>query len=256
LGDRGIFALYQRIIGDVAHARERTDCHAAVACFDGVERQPAYIDGEVGRSGRFPPELQEIGASRDKCRSWRLCRDFERLALALGATIRKGLHLDPCHFADGSSYIGVGAATAQISAHQFSDGRLVGCLPAGEEINRGHNLSRRAVAALQRIMLNEGALQRVELIAFRKPFDCQDALAILHGCKRKARTNAPIIDKHRACATRAAVTPSLGASQMEILSQHIEKARMGWHRNGSFLAVNPEGDADFFGWDSGHAFAR
>jgi hypothetical protein len=68
LSDRRILVFYYGIIGDIAHARERTDCDAAAAHFDGVQRQTTYVDDEVGRSSRLPPELQKISASRDKCR--------------------------------------------------------------------------------------------------------------------------------------------------------------------------------------------
>ena len=50
----------------------------------------------------------------------------------------------------------------------------------------GHDLPRRAIAALESVSVDEGGLQRVELIALRQAFDRRDLTALHERSERKA----------------------------------------------------------------------
>src|SRR3569832_1719643 len=82
---------------------------------------------------------------------------------------------------DGGDDVGIGSATADVAAHIFSDvifGFRVSLIHAAY---RRQDLSRRAIAALERIMVDEGLLHRMQLaVAGGEPLDGSDILAFVH----------------------------------------------------------------------------
>src|ERR1700693_1440747 len=93
----------------------------------------------------------------------------------------------PIDRTDGSNNIGICAAPANVAAHPFSNfviGKLYGRLRRSRRSYRtgvpgpyffkhrhgGTDLPRRAVAALESIVLNEGLLHGMELLASRQSF--------------------------------------------------------------------------------------
>jgi hypothetical protein len=86
--------------------------------------------------------------------------------------------------------------------------------------DRGHDLSRRAIAALESVLVDEGLLHRVRMITMGKTFDGRDFLILR--CKRQsqARHHTTAIDQHRAGAALAVVAPLLAAGQADVLAEH------------------------------------
>ena len=72
-------------------------------------------------------------------------------------------------------------------------------------------LSRRAVAALERVVVDERLLQRVQLVAARQPFDRRDLRAVVRDRQREAGVHPPAVEQHRARAALAVVAALLGA---------------------------------------------
>ena len=115
--------------------------------------------------------------------------------------------------------------TADVAAHQFADLFRRLRLAFGNQSGGRANLARRAVAALECVVINEGLLQWMQRPVFRQPFNRGDARTVDHDCKRQAGNNAPAINQHRAGAALTLVTALFRAGQVKMLAQHIEQCR-------------------------------
>src|SRR5690606_24354208 len=82
---------------------------------------------------------------------------------------------------------------------------------------------RRADAALERRMLEEFLLQRMELGAFRHALDRLDRLAVHLGAEDEAGAHQAAVDRHAARAAIAARAALLGAGEVELVAQHVEQ---------------------------------
>src|SRR4051794_39315818 len=133
----------------------------------------------------------------------------------------------------------VGSAAADVAAHPFADlvvgeaGRRhghvfrdvahVAAARLFEQADGGADLPRRAVAALEAVIFDEGRLHRVELIPLRQPLDRRDLLALDAGGERQARQDAPPVDEHRAGPALPLVAPLLRAGEREPFPQRVEQ---------------------------------
>src|SRR4051812_46800642 len=121
----------------------------------------------------------------------------------------------------------IGAAATQVAAHPLADLRVRqfdrpraadvgGCRTDrarayfAEHCHRRADLSRRAVAALEAVVLDERRLHRMQRGTVGEAFDRRDALAGMRYGERQARVDAPAIDEHRARAALAAIASFLG----------------------------------------------
>src|SRR5947209_14686072 len=86
-----------------------------------------------------------------------------------------------------------------------------------------HDLSGRAISALESVTLDEGGLQRVELIALRQALDGRDLVAFHEGRERQTCFDALAVHQHRARAALAEATAFLRACKMQVLAQCIEQ---------------------------------
>ena len=147
---------------------------------------------------------------------------------------------------DGFGDALIGAAAADVAAHQFANTLgIVSGMALGDKTDRAHDLARRAVAALQTVMGDEGRLHRMQIFALGKTFDRDDVRSVQAGGQGQAGIDAPAIHQHGAGAALAAIAPFLGARQPEPLTQEIEQrhARIV-DRNGALLAVNGQADGE------------
>ena len=125
---------------------------------------------------------------------------------------------------NGFGDAGIGAAAAEVAAHAFADAiGIVAGLAFVDEADRAHDLARRAEAALEAVMGDEGGLHRMEQVALGETFDGDDLSAVEAGGERQARIDAPAVDQHRAGAALAAVAALLGAGEIEPLAQQVEQ---------------------------------
>src|SRR4051794_22384917 len=121
----------------------------------------------------------------------------------------------------------IGATAADVAAHVLAD-FLAGASPSLlDQCGRGHDLPRRAVAALEGIVFDESRLNGTEPAILGQAFDCGDRAAVLHDSQQKTGVHPPPVDQHRAGPTLAMVTAFFRSGQTEIETQKIEQARPG-----------------------------
>ena len=129
----------------------------------------------------------------------------------------------PHRLLDGGDDVGIGAAAADVAAHQLAD--LVGGLRLSlrDHADRGADLARGAVAALKRVVLDERLLQRMQRSSLRQPLDRRDLSAVLHDRERQAGIDPPTVDQHRAGAALPVVAALLCSGQAETIAERVEQ---------------------------------
>ena len=114
-----------------------------------------------------------------------------------------------------------------------------------EHADRQHQKARRAEAALQAMMIHEGALHRMQLVAVREPLDGADLLAVgLHG-KHQAGAHRLAVDDHGAGAADAVLAADMGAGLPAILADRIGQRAPRLDRDRVLAAVDGERDRCF-----------
>ena len=95
--------------------------------------------------------------------------------------------------------------------------------PSAMQPTPGHDLARGAEAALEAFMLDEGGLERMQLVALRQAFDRRDLGAVVHRGQRQAGDDPPAVEQDRARAAGALVAALLRAGEIERFAQHVEQ---------------------------------
>jgi len=120
-----------------------------------------------------------------------------------------------------------------------------------EQIHCGHHHARRADAALCPTTIDEGLLDRVQLIAVRYSFDRFDGSTLYLRHRNQTAVHNPAIDRDGTRAAFAFAATFLGSGQVQLLSQNV-KQTLHWMRlQSSLLAVNGAAD-QFSGVSSWH----
>ncbi len=88
--------------------------------------------------------------------------------------------------------------------------------------NGAHDLTGCAVTALVSVVLDEGGLHRMQVVAFGKSFNRGDLLALLHNSEGQAGRYSTPIDEHSACAAMSEAAALFAACQVKIVAQTIE----------------------------------
>src|SRR5438046_1663758 len=117
----------------------------------------------------------------------------------------------------------------------------------------GHDLTRRAIATLEAIALDECGLQRMEPLAFSQALDGRDLAPVYEGSKREARFDAFAIHQDRAGAALAEATAFLRACQMQVLAQRIEERSARIERQPVLGSVDAQHDVEGSGRGAGCA---
>src|SRR5687768_17218465 len=169
-----------------------------------LSRTPARLTSRSGRrtyscsscTMSVPPAMYSAGASLRP--AW--ARKARAAARSRGRSSVKGCMALPHRTGgarrvlDGRDDVVVGSAAAQIAAHPLADLRRRAGVALGDAGDAGHDLPGCAIAALERIALDEGGLQRVEPLALCQALDRSD-LALLHQrSEREARFHALAVD--------------------------------------------------------------
>ena len=92
-----------------------------------------------------------------------------------------------------------------------------------EERGARDHEARRAEAALQRVLLDEGLLQRAHLLRRAEALDGRDLVPLGVGREHQAGLHRLAVEQHRAAAAAAAVAHLLGARQVEVVAQRVEQ---------------------------------
>src|SRR5215470_7389261 len=96
-----------------------------------------------------------------------------------------------------------------------------------QRIGGQHQEARRAEAALQRMMRDEGALQRMQVVGRAEPFDGADVLALRLYCEHQAGAHRLAINDHRAGAADAMLAADMRAGLPAIVADGIDQ-RLAW----------------------------
>ena len=113
---------------------------------------------------------------------------------------------------------------------------------AGEQVGGGEDHARCAEPALQAVMLDERALERVHLAVACKPFDRGDLAAVgLMGEDRAALHSAPV-EEDGARAALARVAADVRSRQPEAVAQRVDEKRAALDLERALLAVDDERD--------------
>src|SRR6266487_4925504 len=92
--------------------------------------------------------------------------------------------------ADGSADVGISGAAAEVATHPLTDLRVAGGVSFFKQSNRRHDLTGRAVAALEGIMDKEGALHGMQLRTLGQSLDGRHLVAFAGDRKRHARSGS------------------------------------------------------------------
>ena len=145
------------------------------------------------------------------------------------------------HLPHSGDDVRVGGTAAQIAAHPLADflvcqrrgvdrlsnvsrdvtGQPRVHLPNGADGRE--DLSRRAVAALKAIAVQEGGLHRVKLVACGEAFNRDDVLALAGRRERQTRQDTLAVDDDRAGAARTLIAALLRPGQAEYVAERVEQ---------------------------------
>src|SRR5579872_368892 len=127
------------------------------------------------------------------------------------------------HLSDGGEDVRVCSATAEIAAHRLAN-LIVGLrVTLGDQSNCRDDLTRRAKAALKRVVLDERALYRVQRAIQSDAFYCRDLVIAMHQRERQARQHAATVDEHGARTALARIAAFLCSGQAYALAKRIQQ---------------------------------
>ena len=118
----------------------------------------------------------------------------------------------------------VAGAAADIAFQLVPDGVLVelAAVPV-DDIDRRHDHARRAIAALQAVIVAERGLHRVQFVAFRDAFDGGDIGAVGLSDQHGAGLDRPAVDMDDAGAALAGIAADMGTGQVQMFAQQMDK---------------------------------
>src|SRR5436190_10448406 len=119
-----------------------------------------------------------------------------------------------------------------------------------QEVLRGHQHSRRAIATLQRIAIAKHSLQVRDLTAVGQALDSLDRCAVQLNGQYQAGTNDVAIHAHRASSTKAVFATDMGSGQLEMFAQEIRQIESRENMRLDALAIDIERDRN----RTSHAF--
>src|SRR5437899_11440440 len=124
---------------------------------------------------------------------------------------------------DGLDDVRVPGAAAEVAADGLADLRLGGILVAGEQGAARDHHPRRAVAALQPVVLPERLLDRVQLSVLLQAFHRGDLRALGLDGEDRARLHRIAVEQHRAGAAVRGVAADVRAGQAQVLAEQVDE---------------------------------
>src|SRR5262245_30754539 len=129
---------------------------------------------------------------------------------------------------DGADDPLLAAAATQVGVHVLADLRLGGIGFLGEQGGPLHDHAAGAVAALQRLLGDEGSLQRVWLVLGAEPLEGDDpGIGAKRLQRRLAGAHGAAVDVHRAGTTQPVAASELRAVEGQVVAQHVDQRRIG-----------------------------
>src|ERR1035441_3777440 len=146
-------------------------------------------------------------------------------------------------FQDGLAHTHVGAATAQVAAQPFLDFFIGRVRIVVEEGFGRHDESRRAVAALLPVVVDERFRERVRL-AVGNALDGLDVFALGVDSQNRAAIYGFAVNDDGTGAAGGPVAHPLGAGQFQLIAQRIEQRDARLQVEGLRFAIDLERDGD------------
>src|SRR5262249_30235090 len=120
------------------------------------------------------------------------------------------------HLFNGRDDVEIGAAAADVAAHQLADLVSRPCTAFFYQADGRTDLPRSAVPALERIVIDERLLNRMKRALFREPFDRRHRSAVLHDRQRQAGIDAAAINQDGAGAALTVIAAFFRAGETEV----------------------------------------
>src|ERR1700730_4244739 len=136
----------------------------------------------------------------------------------------------------------MGPAAAQIAGKCQPDLGLAWLLVAVEQRFGQHDHAGDAVAALHRLLRDEGGLQRVRPLDGTEAFERGDLQLPERADRRDAGAHWGTVDEHHAGAALAKPAAELGGVEAKIIAQHVEQRRVRLGRHAVHRTVHLEAD--------------
>src|SRR5436309_1428539 len=113
-----------------------------------------------------------------------------------------------------------------------------------EQRDDRHDLPRGAEPALERVRVDERALDRMELAVLREPFDRLHAPVLARDRERQARIDRASVDEDGARAAGPLVAHLLRPREAELLAERVQERPPRGHVDDDALTVHLERDID------------
>src|SRR6516225_10670897 len=188
--------------------------------------------------GRYPLPTQIPASRRDDGNCQLACRSNVRL--------RRPHHL--CGGGDRLDYVDIASAAAQHRGNAFADLVLGRSGVGREKIECGNQHPRRAIPALESVVLVKSLLQWVIFVAFGQALDGQQLRTLRLNREHQTRASSLAVEQDRAGATDPVLAADMSAGQPKILADKVDEqfARLA----SPFIALPVDGQADLA--DLGH----
>ncbi|KJF70196.1 hypothetical protein RP75_27750 [Agrobacterium arsenijevicii] len=120
----------------------------------------------------------------------------------------------------------VGATPTDIAAHVFADILVSACVTFANTGDGRHDLARRAISALEGIMLDKSGLNRMHhTVGGLQAFDRRDGTALDLGRQGETAQNALAIDVNGAGTALSVVAALFRSWQIGVLAKCVEQCR-------------------------------
>src|SRR6266850_1744663 len=128
---------------------------------------------------------------------------------------------------DGFDDVRIARAAAEVAADCLSDVRLAGLLVARQQRAAGHHHPRRAVPALQPVLVPERFLDGVELAVLLQALHGADLRAVRLDREHRARLHRLAVEQHGAGAAVRGVAADVRPGQAQVLAQEVDEQQPG-----------------------------
>src|SRR5712671_1013154 len=143
---------------------------------------------------------------------------------------------------DGLDDVRVPGAAAEVAADRLADVRFAGLLVPRQQRAPGHHHPRRAVAALQAVLLPERFLDGVELAVLLQALHGADVRAVGLYRQHRARLHRLAVQEHRAGAAVGGVAADVRPGQPQILAEQMDQEQPRLDVDSMTRAVHPQFD--------------
>src|SRR5262249_56401464 len=112
-----------------------------------------------------------------------------------------------------------------------------------EQRRGAHDDAGQAIAALARLLIDKGLLQRMRRRLAAQTLNRGDLPALHRRYRGVARLDAAPVQQHRAASTHASAAPEPGALELQVVAQDVDERRARLCRDDAARAVDVEFDA-------------